>query len=221
MTPKTINDVTVAEAIAAMDGMLLDEAEAFARGDTSNRAGIAKYIEERRAKLADRPMPQTKREGPSKGDQPATEPLVFAAYPGSPGMLTLRPTRLLPDPKTRELYPVGGIVLQMKQTYHADPGIRRIDIKLMPEVARPQFPVAPAEIANLIMDTRYFQQGLIVPWDEYIERKAMREQKANEMDRVEKDFERRMAEKRGKRGIAATARVEASQGAADDNTTAL
>jgi hypothetical protein len=75
------------------------------------------------------------------------------------------------------------------------------DCEQSPAVKRVLDPVSPQQIAKLVMETRDFQRGLVITWEEYEDEQRLEAAKKAAIANVEKEFASARAAKRGKRGV--------------------
>lgn len=195
---------TLPEAKAYLEKLIKSDGKEACTDATvgETRKGIRDWLIENDCKLSSDLMATDENSKESKAEQ-GKEPMVFIAYKGCPRMKNLRPTRtsLQMVNGVQQMFEVPGVTM-ITTEFRQDPGVRIIRVKDNPAVKRANEPISPEELSKMIQDTPEFDAELIVTWNEYQERKAIHEQKAKELEKLDQEYRTKLRAKRGKRGAA-------------------
>lgn len=152
------------------------------------------------------PEQEPEQEPELEAEEVQTLPLKFVMKKGCPRMKTLRPSRTGVDSISGIKFTIPGVVWVARK-YQPDPAIRIIDVQEQDAVRRAEFPIEPEDMARMIMASKEFQRGLLIPWEDYLDEKAEAKAELDAILKVRAEHQAMRAAKAGKRGWAGAAQA--------------
>jgi len=201
LDPKNLN---VADAIETMDAMTLFQAEDFVKRDDTGsgpRKGLLAYLEGRRKCEALSTESATPIDRQTYLDAIHPLPKQFVMLQGGVKSFVLQGDSVRVTADGQKVVTRGVRITTRKI---GRTGLGLIDIPTLECCLRADNRMDPQEVARMIIASKFFQNGKVVPKNLYEEEQAARLKLAQVHKEAEKELERQMTAKRGKLGAPAS-----------------